>query len=430
MISPVEAWPYLPTLGRVALAVALGLFVGVEREHRGKQAGLRTFTFATLLGALGGLLGTSFALIALALLGVLIVLLNLETLRTGEGVEVTTSAALLVAGFTGVLAGQGHAFTATVVAVATVALLAWKEPLAGFSHALTDAEIRSAILLAIIAFIVYPVLPRGPVDPWGLIEPREAWLTVIFIAAFGFANYVLLKGYGHRGVEIAGFLGGVVNSTVTVAELARRANQEESDEATAWRGMVLALSAMLVRNVLLLGALAPGALLRGSVPFAFMVAAAVILALHRGRGRETGAGEPVRHHGERTVGITAVGSPFSLKAALQFGVAFLLLQVVGTLAQRALGESGFYGVSVLGGVVSSASAVASAGALAGAGTVSNGVAAWGALLASVASMLVNLPIVARVGHRPALTRRMVQALGIVLLLGAIGAAAQAALPVG
>jgi uncharacterized membrane protein (DUF4010 family) len=79
------------------------------------------------------------------------------------------------------------------VGIVTAALLAWKEPLAGFSHALTESELRSAILLAILAFVVYPVLPPGTLDPWGLIDPREAWITVILIAALGFANYVLLK---------------------------------------------------------------------------------------------------------------------------------------------------------------------------------------------------------------------------------------------
>ena len=135
--------PDLPTLARLALALALGLLLGIERERRRKEAGLRTFAFASLLGAMGGLLGDSYALLALALLGVLIVLLNLETIRTGEGSEITTSAALLVTGYIGVLAGKGHTFTPTALGVVTAALLAWKEPLAGFSRAVTDRELRS-----------------------------------------------------------------------------------------------------------------------------------------------------------------------------------------------------------------------------------------------------------------------------------------------
>jgi uncharacterized membrane protein (DUF4010 family) len=127
----------LQTLSRVTLALAVGLFVGLEREWRGKEAGLRTFGFAALLGALGGLLGAPFALMALALIGVLVAFLNWQSLRANQGAELTTSAALLVTGFTGILCGLGHRVTPAAVAVVSAGLLAWKERLAGFSHRLT-----------------------------------------------------------------------------------------------------------------------------------------------------------------------------------------------------------------------------------------------------------------------------------------------------
>jgi uncharacterized membrane protein (DUF4010 family) len=83
--------------------------------------------------------------------------------------------------------------------VITAALLAWKEPLAGFSLGLSEVELRSAILLGILAVVIYPALPPGTIDPWGVVEPRTAWVTVILIAGIGFVNYVLWKLYGARG---------------------------------------------------------------------------------------------------------------------------------------------------------------------------------------------------------------------------------------
>lgn len=53
-----------------------------------------------------------------------IVFTNIETIRTNEGAEITTSAALLVTTFAGLLAGQGHTFTPTALGVATAAFLA------------------------------------------------------------------------------------------------------------------------------------------------------------------------------------------------------------------------------------------------------------------------------------------------------------------
>lgn len=428
MTSPDSGWPTLPIVSRLALALALGLFVGLERERRGKEAGLRTFAFTALVGALGGLLGAYFALLALALIGVLVVLLNLETARRGDGAEITTSAALLVMGFTGVIAGQGHTFTPTALAVATAALLAWKEPMTGFTRALTDRELRSAILLAILAFVIFPVLPRGSVDRWSLIEPRAAWITVILIAALGFANYVLLKMYGARGISLTGFLGGLVNSTVAVTELAHRVRASGAAYADlAFQGVALATAAMLVRNAVLLGLLAP-AVMVGALP-ALLPMLAGALAFARRRAPAS-AGLPCGAPGAgMPPALPGFASPFSLSAALRYGAIFLALQVAGTLAQRALGQAGFYAVSIVGGFVSSASAVAAAANMANAGTIPLRVAALGAVLAAATSAAINLPLVARIGGESRLTRRVARALAVVLALGAVGAALATLVPV-
>jgi uncharacterized membrane protein (DUF4010 family) len=414
-------WPYLPTLARLALALAIGLFVGIERERRRKEAGLRTFAFASVIGCVGGLLGTQFAMMALGLLAVLVVLLNIHTIREGEGAEITTSAALLLVGFIGVLVGQGHKFTPTALGVITAALLTWKKPLAGFSHALTDAELRSAVLLAIIAFVIYPILPQGSVDPWRLVDPRSAWVTVILIAALGFTNYILLKLYGLRGFELAGFLGGLVNSTVTVTELARRVSESGGTLGNiAYRGIVLATGAMLIRNGLILGLLAPMALRSATVPLLLMLLALLPILLVSRR-------TPITVEGEAP-SLPGVESPFSLKSALRFGIIFLALRVAGTMAQRALGNAGFYAVSATGGVVSSASAVASAANLASSGTLSAQVAASGAILASLTSIVVNLPIAGRVARDRLLFRRMLLMMTAISVAGAAGLAVLRFLP--
>jgi len=69
------------------------------------------------------------------------VVLNVQTIRSQQHVQLATSSALLVLGLAGVLAGQGHTLTPTAVAVLTAALLAWKESLANFSLGLTDTEL-------------------------------------------------------------------------------------------------------------------------------------------------------------------------------------------------------------------------------------------------------------------------------------------------
>ena len=103
-------WPFLPTLVRLALALGTGAFVGLEREHRGK-AGARTFTFASLIGCLGGLLGYSYAVLATTIIGLFVCFLNFREWRLHQNLLLTTSGALIIVGFCGVLCGKGHAFT-------------------------------------------------------------------------------------------------------------------------------------------------------------------------------------------------------------------------------------------------------------------------------------------------------------------------------
>jgi uncharacterized membrane protein (DUF4010 family) len=405
-------WPYAPVLARLGLALAIGLFVGLERQRRGKEAGVRTFAFAALIGCLGGLLGGVMAPLSIGLLGLLVAFLNVERLITHKDSELTTSAALLVIGFAGLLSGQGHTLTPSALAVLTAALLAWKESLAGFSVVLTEAEVRSAIVLAVLAFVVYPALPAGTIDPWGVVEPRAAWLTVLLIAGIGFANYILLKAHGPKAIELTGFFGGLVNSTVAVATLAERVRKDAAPRDAAYRGIMLATLAMLVRNGVLLAILAPRALLSAAPSLVLMLlGGAAFIARTMSSRPESASPTPALQ----------IASPFSLVSALKFGVLFLALGAAGSLAQRTLGEPGFYAVSLIGGVISSASSVASAALLGAHGAIPDETAGIGAALASVTSALFNLPLAAQVARERPLTRRIAWSIGVVALLGLIGA---------
>lgn len=415
----VTEWPYLEMLTRFALALALGLLIGLERERRKKEAGLRTFGFIAVLGAVGASLGDTYAYIVLCLTGLLTVFLNIQDMRTHAGTELTTSAAMLVTCIAGILCGKGHTLTPAAIMVSSTALLAWKDILQGFSIGLTEGELRSALLLAILGIVIYPALPVGSIGPMGLIEPRAAWATVILIAGIGFVNYVLWKAFGTRGVAIAGFLGGLVNSSVTVNELASRVGRNASSAvaAAAYRGILLATSAMVTRNALILALLAPGVAVAGAGAYLAMLGASAFFVFYPRTSAATGI---VARQAETPDQIVL---PFSLWSALKYGLVFLLLHILGVLTQKYFGNVGFYVVSLIGGTVSSASAVAAAASLAGDGKLTLDAAATGAIIASLASVAINLPFVLRVPNRRfvlaiAVAMAVIAALGLAgMLLG-------------
>jgi uncharacterized membrane protein (DUF4010 family) len=277
--------------------------------------------------------------------------------------------------------------------------------------ALLSRKNQPAVAASII--VIYPALPLGAIGPWKLIEPRAAWVTVILIAGIGFVNYVLWKLYGARGVVMAGFLGGLVNSSVTVNELASRAKDSDSVSA-AYRGILLATAAMLIRNAGLLLMLAPSAALSASVPFALMLAATAgwffldSNATHITNGKQAA---PVD-----------LPLPFSLTAALKYGLLFLILHITGVVTQQSLGDMGFYAISLIGGLVSSASAVAAAASLLTNESVSVHVASTGAVIASLASVLFHLPLVLQARDR-GLTWRLALATLTISAAGIAGAVA-------
>jgi uncharacterized membrane protein (DUF4010 family) len=135
-------------------------------------------------------------------------------------------------------------------------------------------------------------------------------------------------------------------------------------------------------------------------------------------------GTPQSAIAARGSAISGLESPFSLSAAFKYAVIFLAIQIAGTLAQRSLGQFGFYAVSLVAGAISSASSVASAASLALAGTLPTHVAGNGVVLTSAVSVAVNLPLVMRLGNDRAVIRKIVWALGAIVILGVIGIAMQ------
>ena len=404
-------WPYLVILERLALAVALGTFIGMERERRHKDAGVRTFALICLLGALGGVLGTAYSLAALGLLAVIILISSVHAQLERRDFELTTSVTMCVVAFIGILCGLGHTLTPTAVGITVAAVLASKQPLVTFTLGLTEQEIRSAILLGILALVIYPALPEGAIDRWDLIDLRSAWVTVILIASIGFANYILLKRYGSRGIELTGFLGGLVSTKVTTAELSKRCRESNgalSDET--YRGVLLSRASMVARNGFILALLSFASFEYAIVSLVLMFFGSTWFVLFDRRlSRSTDDSFEL-----------GIRSPFSLRSVFKFGAIFLVLQVTGVLAQRGFGSFGFFVVTVLGGVVSSASAVSSAATLAANGHVSALSAGLAAVAANIVSSIVDVVLVARITSNRRLTWRLAIGTTIICLLGVIG----------
>jgi uncharacterized membrane protein (DUF4010 family) len=388
---------------KIAIALSIGLLVGFERAWAQKETGVRTFAITALLGMLTASVSDQFAVVSLVGVFVLIAYINGRSLLVERSLEMTTSVALMVIFVLGVLIGQGHLFTPVASAILMTMLLAWKTELQRFAGDLTPDEVRGALLLGLIGFVIYPLLPNRFLDNWHLLNPRQSWAIVIIVAGLEFLNYVLLRLFAHRGLYYTAGLGGLVNSTATVAELSRRLTGETS-------GMVVALVlitsvAMFLRNLLILAIFAPAAVPIAAAPILAMTLIAAFFAWKK------------RERGTERVSPLEVSSPVSLKYVVKFGGLFVMMEVIGTLGARYLGKYGFLALSLLGGTVSSASTTAAAATMAIHGKLSSDVAGVATVFASITSALVNLPLVERQTHDKRVTRTLTV---ISVLLVAIG----------
>src|SRR5690606_3838488 len=108
----------------------------------------------------------------------------------------------------------GDQMLAAAAAVTLTTILAFKQGLHSWLNRLTWAEIRSALLILAATFIVLPLLPEGPLDPWGLFDLRALWLVTIAVAAASFVGYVALRILGDsKGPIVSALAGGLVSST-------------------------------------------------------------------------------------------------------------------------------------------------------------------------------------------------------------------------
>jgi uncharacterized membrane protein (DUF4010 family) len=368
---------------KLAVAIAIGLVIGFERQWSHKDFGVRTFSLTALLGALTTLISPSMMLAGMAATMLFAVLLNVRDIIASKSVEGTTSVALVVTFVLGVLVGNGHLFTSVACAIVTTWLLSLKPQFKEFAGGVRAEEIRSAVMLGLFGFVIWPLLPNRYIDPWNLLQPREAWITVIVVACIGFVNYVLLRIYGKQGITLTAILGGLVNSTATTTELSSSLPKAGLVRQTL-PAVLFTSIAMFVRNLILLGIFARSAVKFAALPLFLMAAIAAYFAF-RERKNNVDAEEVELH----------LASPVSLKKVLSFGALFVVIQVLGTAAARWVGSSGFLLVSFIGGVVSSASATAAAANMVQHGSVTAMGAAMATVLTSIASQGMNLPIIRR-----------------------------------
>jgi uncharacterized membrane protein (DUF4010 family) len=286
-------------VSRVALAFGIGLLIGLERGWTTREAlpgsraaGVRTFAISGLLGGVVGALARGAAgtltLEGSVVLGAafiafasVIALFGREENRAAHRFSATTTIAALLTFVLGAYAALGNTRVAAAAAVAAAAVLIFREGLHGWLARITRVEFESALLLLAMTFIALPIVPDGPVGPFGGVNLREVWIIAIALAAVSFAGYVAVKLLGERrGVLVAAAAGGLVSSTAVAFANARRVVAGEGSARVLAAGTALATAVAFVRvaaitavlNTSLAVLVAPALLVSAAVAVGFALA--------------------------------------------------------------------------------------------------------------------------------------------------------------
>jgi len=338
---------------RLAVALAIGLLIGLERGWQTREesdyqrtAGLRTFALTGLLGGICGLMSVVSSPIVLAagliaFTGALVVFGYLEATA-----ETNFSATSVVAGILtfvlGAYATLGNETVAVAAAVAMAILLALRETLHSWVRTVTWPEIRSVLVLLAMSFLLLPILPNRPVDPWQVLNPAEIWLLAILIAAVSFAGYVAVRVLGERnGIAVAAIAGGLASSTATTLSFARLAREHPEGVRLLAGGILLSGVTMLVRVVVLAGLLNPALLWPLAGPAAaaatvLLLWAAVLLWARRGAAPEAPS--------------LSIKNPFELATVLKLAALIAAIMLVAKVAAWKAGTAGLYLLAAVSGI--------------------------------------------------------------------------------
>jgi hypothetical protein len=121
-----------------------------------------------------------------------------EENRESGNFSATTAIAATLTFALGGFAVIGDMRVAAAAAVATAGILAAREDIHSWVARITWPELRSALVLLAMTFIVLPVVPDDPIGPFGGTKPREIWLIAIVLAGSAYVRSVSGGGFSYR----------------------------------------------------------------------------------------------------------------------------------------------------------------------------------------------------------------------------------------
>ena len=348
-------------MGSLAVALGVGLLVGMEREQsqldldNRRFGGVRTFALMALLGGLAGLIqpvtGWGVPAVIIGIIGSILVFHSVHEVMEGKSRGITTEVAALAVLFLGVISTTSIPSmepterwgVVAACGTAVMALLSMRSPLHTFAKAISSAELYSTVKLGVLLLVIVPLLPNTDWGPSGSINPRQTGVMVALIAGLGFGGYLAVRFVSAKhGMAITGLLGGLISPKPVTHAFAPKAKSSPSLHRVAAIGIALACVVTLARVWVEVAVISPSLLVDLTPPLLVMAATGLIAtAISAAIGAKT----------EETAGEFHVRNPFSLAEAFRFALTYLILVTASVMIMSHWGADSVTLIPAIGGAI-------------------------------------------------------------------------------
>jgi uncharacterized membrane protein (DUF4010 family) len=252
------------TLINFVLVTLFSLLIGLSQRRLHSQAHEadhtfgtdRTFTFIGILGYILSLIdptqGMMFAGGGLVLAMVMGISYYFH-IRDLKDFGATTIFVALITYCIGPLIITQPLWLVLLIVVTVLIFTELKETFISFSQKIDRYEFITLAKFLIIAGVILPILPDGPIVKGLSLTPYKIWLAIVVISSISYISYLLKKFiFPKSSIILSGILGGLYSSTATTIILAKKSKKEPQHLNQYMSGIIFATAMMYLRILILI----------------------------------------------------------------------------------------------------------------------------------------------------------------------------------
>ena len=273
----------------------------------------------------------------------------------------------------GELVSHGFFIESVASAIAIALLLAERHRVHAAVKTITHDEIVDGLIFAVIAFVIYPLIPAQPQVLLGYVfDLQLVWKVIVVASLLSYGAHLLAKYLHSRGVLIATFFGGAVSSLGIIHLYAHK--QKRGVELLRF-AMVTSSAGAYLADLFLLLFIAPALVFPAATS---IIVATLVLAVF------------ALIYRQQRIQAGVFSKPLSFSFVLEFALLFFSVELLSSYAVSAFGQGGLLVSSFIGGLASSTAVFASVAAMFQAGNVTSFNAGLAMLLGLAGSLAVKL----------------------------------------